>query len=112
RMVRRSRPRIMNVKRLTRWAGAGMKAWWPHLVARFAEVVSVLAVGIVYAVEFPEHPEKIRLAFEGQSSSHSSGVLEPLPTQVLAVDHCLGVHQLLIKAVQGQPGGQHGVLYI
>ncbi len=76
-----------------------MKARRPHEVARFSQVVGVLAIGIVYAVEFPEHPQKIRLSLNRQPGRQTSDVLEPPPAQMLAIDHCLAFDQLLIKTM-------------
>jgi len=53
----------MNVQSFGGGAAADMEASGPHLVAHWAEVIGILALGIVNSIEFPQHAQEIGLAF-------------------------------------------------
>ena len=73
-------------------------------------MIAVLPLGVVDRAEFPQHLQVVRLA-AGQRADEGTAVAgQRAPAEVLAVEHGLRLHELLVEAMQRQARRQHRVL--
>jgi hypothetical protein len=71
-----------------------------QLVADLAAVIGELAVGVVDAVEAPDHPGEVGLAVGEVARHHPGGPDDRAHPQVLAVDDRLGADQLPVELIE------------
>jgi hypothetical protein len=76
------------------------------------EVISILAFRVVDLIELPQHAHEIRLPAHDQPDGTIESAPQSAEAEMLAVEHGLRCHQLLIEAFQGKRRGQNGMLDI
>ncbi len=81
-------------------------------IANLALVVLHLALCVVNAGKLPEHFHEIRLPLRQEAERHEKSVLQRGEAEMLLIENLLGAHELLVKAIERQPGGKHGVLHV
>src|SRR3989442_240919 len=72
-----------------------------HRVLQRLEVIAVLPVARVDASEFPEHADEVRLTAQREPQGEPRRGAERGDAEVLAVQHGLGLHQLLVVRRRG-----------
>src|SRR5207237_439968 len=93
------------------WRNAG-RLRRTHRVLQRLEVIAVLPVARVDASKLPEHADEVRLTAQREPQGEPRRGAERGDAEVLAVQHGLGLHQLLVEALQRQAGGEDRVLHV
>ena len=83
---------------------------WTHRVLQRLEVIVVLPLARIDASELPEHAEEVRLTAQREPQGERCRGAESSNAEVLAVQHGLGLHQLLVETVERQSRGEDRVL--
>src|SRR5437868_15034367 len=83
---------------------------WTHRVLQRLEVIVVLPLARIDASELPEHAEEVRLTAQREPQGERCRGAKSSNAEVLAVQHGLGLHQLLVETVERQSRGEDRVL--